>query len=585
MKTNLIKTSILASALVAAMSAQAAATFVIVNNDGPGEGFNDATVVAPVGGNTGTTLGQQRLNAFQVAADNWARVIQSSVPIRIRSNFDPQTCNTPAGSGAVLGSAGAASIFSDFPSTAEADTWFASAESDALAGTDQGPTGNDINATFNLSIDAACLPGTTGWWYGTDPAIAPPAGTIPLLPVLLHEFGHGLGFQTYTDRTTGAFNTGRKDIWSRFLFDNQLAKGWRAMTDAERVTSSINDPFLVWNGPSVSGALATTLGPSTVLRITLPAAIAGSSIANPAAFGPAITTTTAQIVLADDGALPNDDACTPLTNGAAVTGKIVLIVRGACNFTVKVANAQAAGAIGVVVYNNAATGLPGMGGADPAVTIPSIGVTQALGQQIIAQTVAVTGSITTDAALPAGTNAGKLRMHAPNPLVGGSSVSHWTTDAFPNLLMEPAINNNLFDQVDLTRNLFQDIFWPLAPVGGGGTIVAVTPSGAFSLTLGIAPSRAFAFTGGPGTATCVLTPATAPFTVSPTSVVVPGSTTVTATGVGSGTLTCSNGATVLATYTLRGFASPVPVPGLNLFGLLGLLFGMLGVGFVAARKN
>lgn len=582
MKNILLNASILATAILGSMSAHAAATFIIVNNDGAGEGFNDVTVVVPVGGNTGVTLGQQRLIAFQAAADNWARVIQSNVTIRIRSNFDPQTCNNPVGSGAVLGSAGAAAIFSDFPITAEADTWFSSAQADALSGADQSPTGNDINATFNVSLDAGCLPGTTGWWYGTNPAIPVPAGTIPLLPVLLHEFGHGLGFQTYTDRTTGTFNSNRKDIWSRYLFDNQLAKGWRAMVDAERVTSSINDPFLVWDGPSVNGALASTLGPSTVLRITAPAAIAGSSVANPATFGPAITTTTAQIVLADDGTAPNDDGCTALTNGAAVAGKIVLIQRGTCTFVVKAANAQAAGAIGVVVYNNAA-GLPGMGGTDPTITIPAIGVTQALGQQIIAQATAVTGSITTDATLPAGTNGGKLRMHAPNPLVGGSSVSHWTTDASPNLLMEPAINNNLFDQVDLTRNLFQDIFWPLAPVGG--TIVAVTPSGSFSLTLGTTPSRSFAFTGGPGIVNCVLTPVGAPFTVSPTAITVPGSTTVTATGVGTGTLTCSNGATVLATYTLRGLPAPVPVPSLNLFGLLGLIFGMLGAGFLVARRS
>lgn len=48
-----------------------AATFTIVNNDGAGEGFNDPTVAVPVGGNPGVTVGQQRLNAFQFAADLW----------------------------------------------------------------------------------------------------------------------------------------------------------------------------------------------------------------------------------------------------------------------------------------------------------------------------------------------------------------------------------------------------------------------------------------------------------------------------------------------------------------------------------
>ncbi len=46
----------------------AAATFQIVNIDSAGEGFNDNTPAVPVGGNDGTTVGQQRLIAFQYAA-------------------------------------------------------------------------------------------------------------------------------------------------------------------------------------------------------------------------------------------------------------------------------------------------------------------------------------------------------------------------------------------------------------------------------------------------------------------------------------------------------------------------------------
>jgi len=40
-------------------------TIVIENGDAAGVGFNDPTVVAPVGGNGGTTLGQQRLLLFR----------------------------------------------------------------------------------------------------------------------------------------------------------------------------------------------------------------------------------------------------------------------------------------------------------------------------------------------------------------------------------------------------------------------------------------------------------------------------------------------------------------------------------------
>jgi subtilisin family serine protease len=51
----------------------------------------------------------------------------------------------------------------------------------------------------------------------------------------------------------------------------------------------------------------------------------------------------------------SNDGCLPLTNGAAVSGKIVLMIRGTCNFTVKAANAAAAGAAALIVYNDGAT--------------------------------------------------------------------------------------------------------------------------------------------------------------------------------------------------------------------------------------
>ena len=42
-----------------------AQTTVLVNNlDAVGEGFNDPAPFTPVGGNSATTLGQARLNAF-----------------------------------------------------------------------------------------------------------------------------------------------------------------------------------------------------------------------------------------------------------------------------------------------------------------------------------------------------------------------------------------------------------------------------------------------------------------------------------------------------------------------------------------
>ncbi len=48
------------------------------------------------------------------------------------------------------------------------------------------------------------------------------------------------------------------------------------------------------------------------------------------------------------------NAGTPFVNAAAVSGKIALILRGGVGAGVKIANAQAAGAVGVIFYNNVA---------------------------------------------------------------------------------------------------------------------------------------------------------------------------------------------------------------------------------------
>ena len=98
-------------------------------------------------------------------------------------------------------------------------------------------------------------------------------------------------------------------------------------------------------------------------------------IAGPmAGFGASLATTgpiSGELVLANDGVGTATDGCEPFPTDSLV-GKIPLIDRGACNFTVKVKNAQVAGALTAVVANNAPGDPFGMGGADPTITIPSI---------------------------------------------------------------------------------------------------------------------------------------------------------------------------------------------------------------------
>ncbi|WP_370898001.1 T9SS-dependent M36 family metallopeptidase [Chryseobacterium gossypii] len=77
------------------------------------------------------------------------------------------------------------------------------------------------------------------------------------------------------------------------------------------------------------------------------------------------------------------DGCAALPAGE-LAGKIGLIQRGTCSFSVKVKNAQNAGAVAAVIYNDPANGstLINMGGVDNTITIPSILITNAEGEYI-----------------------------------------------------------------------------------------------------------------------------------------------------------------------------------------------------------
>jgi hypothetical protein len=231
---------------LAALFAHAdAATITVVNNDGPGEGFNDPTVVSPVGGNPGTTLGAQRLNAFQFAANIWAAQLTSSVTIFVDATMDPLFCDSTS---ATLGQAGASSYLRDFPGALVAGTWYPQALANKLSGADLDPGNDDIIAQFNSSVGTTC-PFPNVWYYGFD--ANPPVGDFDFVTVVLHELGHGLGFQTIVDLTTGAKALGFDDTFMRNLEDKSVGLLWPPMSDAQRQASAIDDGDLYWTGAQV----------------------------------------------------------------------------------------------------------------------------------------------------------------------------------------------------------------------------------------------------------------------------------------------------------------------------------------------
>src|SRR5690349_21816277 len=90
--------------------------------------------------------------------------------------------------------------------------------------------------------------------------------------------------------------------------------------------------------------------------------------------------------------------CTADTwSGVVATGKIALVSRGVCPFADKAVNAAAAGAVGVVIYNNVPdVQLFGTLGAEGLVTVPVAGVRQADGQVLAAALAVGTVNVTLD---------------------------------------------------------------------------------------------------------------------------------------------------------------------------------------------
>ena len=449
----------LAAISILSSSALGAATIVILNGDDPGVGFNDTTPVSPVGGNPGTTLGQQRLNAMQYAANIWGAPLVSSSTITVRARWEALPCTANSGT---LGSAGAANIFRDFAQVPHAGTWYGSALANALTGVDLNAN-HEINARFNINLgNTGCLEGSP-FYLGLD---ANHGTGVDLVSVILHEFSHGLGFQTFTSSSTGV-QAGTPpnlfpSIYDRFLLDNSTGKTWNNMTDAERQASAVNTGNLVWNGAIVTSHMRDVQPATPLLRVNSPAAIAGNYRVGTATFGaalssPGITANVAQSAPAD--------GCTALTNQVETSGKIALIDRGNCNFIVKVKNAQNAGAVGVIIADNVAGPVAGMSGTDATITIPSVRITLADGNTIKGQLGSgVNATLSLDFTVSAGADtAGRALMFTPNPIEAGSSVSHWDSSAFPNQLMEPNISGDVKHFVtppyDLTTSLFRDLGW------------------------------------------------------------------------------------------------------------------------------
>ena len=452
----------MAAALAIACPVVEGAEFVFVNLDGPDEGLNDPTPATPVGGNTGTTIGAQRLLALEKVGEIWGRYLVSSVPIRVQVQFKAES------SSLILASAGPITVESNFTNAPLPNTLYPVALANSLAGRDLRTGRNDINVSVN-SIANFYL------GFNQDPD----AGGSNLIDTLLHEIGHGLGFISLVNDTTGGYTQGLPDVFTTLIFDVSRNASWPSLTPAQRMASAVSGTNLVWNGPFTTAAANQVLGLASgqrgfVLDAILPdltlladRAYADSSI-GVRIPGKGIS---GILVVTDDGSGATSTlACQDIVNAAEVAGNIAFVRRGSCNFDDKIFHAQEAGAVAVVIANNVEGPLVAAGGDGIVedelvdIAVPVLFISKQDGDALEAAAPGVRLEITQRQGARTGSTAGRVNLFAPNPVEDGSSVSHWTRDALPNLLMEPNINFNLDRRLDLTLTMMKDIGWEVVDI-------------------------------------------------------------------------------------------------------------------------
>ena len=231
----------------------AAARITLVNSNAQCVGFNDPTPASPRGGNYAITLGQQRLNAFQYAANLIAQHLNTSVEIKVDAQM---TSLGGTAYSATLGQAGPMSVVRDFSGAPYSNTYYPIALAETLYGGDLNG-GSDIVAEFNSDVDNADVLGSLNWYYGFDQA---GGGNVDYATVILHELMHGLGFLSLLD-ANGAKFYGYNDVFLLSLEQHAASPtDLKSMSNGQRANAEIDNGNLHWTGAQVVANSGTLTG-------------------------------------------------------------------------------------------------------------------------------------------------------------------------------------------------------------------------------------------------------------------------------------------------------------------------------------
>ena len=236
--------------LLQAVSSQA--DLLIVNNDGPDEGLNDSSPATAIGGNSGTTIGEQRLNVFQRAAAILNASVSISQAIEVDAQFNPLTCDATS---AVLGSAGPTYMYT--ASESGVNTVYPISLANEHFATDLVPDHQEIQARFNSGIGTTGCLESSGWYYGYDDPAG--SGSTSLLAVVLHELMHGMGFLSMMAEDGSAPDSidgaDAFDPYSKLLYDNSQSSLLPDLSRTQRAAAALNDGNLLWDGAQTNARL------------------------------------------------------------------------------------------------------------------------------------------------------------------------------------------------------------------------------------------------------------------------------------------------------------------------------------------
>ncbi|RME70609.1 MAG: DUF11 domain-containing protein, partial [Chloroflexi bacterium] len=183
---------------------------------------------------------QEAKTAFQYAANIWASLVHSNIPVTIDACW-----RSDLGSN-VLGSAGPTYIYQNFPGAPFSSTWYPVALANALSNSDRNGSTAEIRANFSS---------TFSWYYGTDGT--PPSNRLDFASVVLHEIGHGLGFLgsmdvAFSEGTWGY--SGYPFSYDRFTEDGAGTPLLNYPSPSASLKNALTSGAVFFDGPTANSA-------------------------------------------------------------------------------------------------------------------------------------------------------------------------------------------------------------------------------------------------------------------------------------------------------------------------------------------